>query len=115
MLRANGKVSRRALVVALGIVLGSVILATTAQAGGVHVSIGLGLPVPVYVAPPPVVVVPAPVIVQPMPGIIYPPPVVLTPPYIIYRSHMPPGHGRRYYGHHTVYGYKPYKYHKHHR
>jgi hypothetical protein len=111
MWRANGTLRRLALVAALGIGLGGLALATPAQAGGIHVSIGLGIPAPVYVAPPPLVVAPAPVIVQPAPSVIYEPPVVVTPPYLGYWPHIPPGHAKRYYGYAPVYGYKAYKKH----
>ncbi len=48
--------------------MASLALPLPASAGGVHVSIGLGVPVypaPVVVAPPPAVVYPAPVVVAP--------------------------------------------------
>ena len=45
------------------------LLPLPAHAGGVHVSFGFGLPVPVVVAPQPVYVPPAPVVVEP--GVVY--------------------------------------------
>jgi hypothetical protein len=88
------------------------------HAGGVHVSIGLGIPQPVYIGPPPVVVQPAPVIIQPepsyiYPGVVYPPPVVYTVPYGVYRRPWPPGLAKKHHGHHHGYDYKSYKYGKH--
>ena len=58
-------------------------LPLTAHAGGLHVSIGLGLPVPVVVAPTPVVVTrPQPVIVQSAPVVVTRPPVIVGEPYV---------------------------------
>jgi hypothetical protein len=54
---------------------------------GVHVSIGLGIPVypaPVVVAPAPVVVAPPPAVVYPAPVIVVRPPVVAVPPPVVY-------------------------------
>lgn len=76
--------------------LASFALARPAHAG-VHVSVGIGLPVPVIVAPPPAVVYPAPVIVGP--GY-----------YGYYGSH--PGYWRQGYRH----GYwRPHTHHRGHR
>ena len=68
---------RRALsVTVIGVVCLAVSLATwvmprVADAGGVRLSIGIGIPAPVYVAPPPIIVHPAPY--RPAaPGIVYP-------------------------------------------
>jgi len=102
----------RGLLVSLGISIAALAMPLTAYAGGIHISIGI--PAPVYVAPPPVVVYPAPVIVQPAPGIVYPPPVVFSAPYGVYGHHLPPGIAKKYYGYHPVYGYKSYKHGKHH-
>ena len=55
----------------------SLALPLSSHAGGVHVSIGLGLPFPVVVAPQPVVVHPAPVIVAQ-------PPVMVAGPHVVY-------------------------------
>src|SRR2546426_12316936 len=79
------------LVRALGVVtlvgITSLALPVPAQAGGVHVSIGVGLPVvvapaPVVVAPPPAVVYPTPVVVQRAPIVVAEPPVVVTEPRV---------------------------------
>jgi PXPV repeat (3 copies) len=59
----------------------SLALPLSSHAGGVHVSIGLGLPFPVVVAPQPVVVHPAPVIVARPPVMVAGPHVVYTHPY----------------------------------
>ena len=53
--------------------LAALALPRPAHAGGVHVSLGFGLPVPVFVAPPPPVVYPAP------PVYVYPRPWSSTP------------------------------------
>ena len=69
-----------------------------AQAGGVHVSIGVGLPV--VVAPAPVIV--QPVIVQRAPIIVAAPPVVVAEPRVVY--------GYPYYRG----SYRHWKHHRHH-
>jgi hypothetical protein len=99
------------LVRALGVVtlvgMPSLALPFPAQAGGVHVSIGVGLPVvvapaPVIVQPAPVVV-PQPVIVQRAPVFVTEPPVVVAEPRVVY--------GYPYYrGSH-----RHWKHHRHHR
>lgn len=59
---------------------------SSAQAGGVHISIGLPVPFPVVVVPPPVVVRPWPVVVRPWPVVVAPAPVVIhRPPAYIER------------------------------
>jgi hypothetical protein len=82
----------KTLVRTLGVVtlvgMASLALPVPAQAGGVHVSIGVGLPVvvapaPVMVHPAPVVV-PQPVIVQRAPVIVTEPPVVVAEPRVVY-------------------------------
>jgi hypothetical protein len=104
---------------ALGILVGfgvSLALWATppsADAGGVHLSVGIGVPAPVYVAPPPVVVRPAPVIVQPppgvvYPGVIYPPPVVYSAPCDVYGRPLPPVVVQKHHGYYPAYGYKFY-------
>jgi hypothetical protein len=100
----------------LGVSLAVLALPTSAQAGGVNLSIGIGspfpvqvVPAPVWVAPPPpVVVYPAPVVMYPAPVVMYPAPVVIGRPYPAYPYHLPPGHAKRYYGR-PVYGYKYYR------
>jgi hypothetical protein len=57
-------------------------LPVLAQAGGVRVSIGVG--VPVVVAPAPVVVQPAPVVV-PQPVIVQRAPIIVAEPRVVYR------------------------------
>jgi hypothetical protein len=89
-----------------------------AHAGGVHLSIGVGIPGPVYVGPPPIVIHPAPVIVQPAPNVVYPgwtypPPVVYPVPYGGYGRQLPPGLAKKYHGHYPEYGHKFYKHRKH--
>jgi PXPV repeat (3 copies) len=83
------------------------------DAGGVRLSIGIGIPAPVYVAPAPVFVAPAPIIVQPAPRIVYPPPVVYTAPYGVYGHHYPSGIAKPYYGYHPAHSYKFYKHGRH--
>jgi hypothetical protein len=100
--------------VCLAVSLATWVMPRVADAGGVRLSIGIGIPAPVYVAPPPVIVHPAPVIVQPTPGIVYPgvvysPPVVYTTPYGVYGHPVPPvivKQPRHYY---PAHGYKFYK------
>jgi hypothetical protein len=68
------------LVMLLGIA--SLALPLSAHAGGLRVSIGLGLLVPVVVAPAPVVVMrPQPVIVQSVPVVVTRPPMIVGEPY----------------------------------
>jgi hypothetical protein len=76
----------------------------SAHAGGVHVSVGFELPVPVAVvpAPAPVVVAPAPVVVYPAPVVVRRPPVVIEERRVIYRDHLPPGLAKKFYGHKHV-------------
>jgi hypothetical protein len=82
-----------------------------AHAGGVHLSIGVGIPAPVYVEPPPIIVHPAPSVVYP--GVVYPPPVVYSVPYDVYGRPLPPGLAKRHHGHYPRHGYKFYKHGKH--
>ena len=95
----------------LGLSLLALAVPWSAHAGGVHVSIGLELPVPVAVvpAPPPVVVAPAPVVVQRPPVVVYPspvvvqrPPVVIEDRHVVYREHLPPGLAKKFYGYEQV-------------
>ena len=39
--------------VGVGVIMPTLVMPQVADAGGVHLSIGIGIPVPVYVAPPP--------------------------------------------------------------
>jgi len=78
------------------IALASLALPRLAQAGGVHVSIGVGLPLPVVVAPP-IVVAPAPVVVYPAPVVVAQPPVLVAAPQVIERyPRYPYKHWRRH-------------------
>lgn len=101
--------------IVLGIGIAMLALPTSAHAGGVHLSIGFGIPYPVYVVPGPVVVAPPPVVVYPAPVVRYQSPVVIAPPYAGYPRHYGypryyhPGWAKRHYGHHPAYGYKYYK------
>ncbi|SRR6266851_1298216 len=84
--------------------MASLALPFSAQAGGVHVSIGVG--VPVVVAPVPVVVQPAPVvvtqpvIVQRAPVIVAEPPVVVAEPRVVYGYPSYRGYYRHWKHHH---------------
>jgi hypothetical protein len=84
--------------------MASLVLPVPAQAGGVHVSIGVGLPV--VVAPAPViverapVVVPQPVIVQHAPVIVTEPPVVVAEPRVVYGYPYYRGYYRHWKHHH---------------
>src|SRR6266446_10034196 len=84
---------KRMLVRTLGVVtligIASLALPFPAQAGGLHVSIGVGLPVvvapvPVIVQPAPVMVAPQPVFVQRAPVIVTESPVVVAEPRVVY-------------------------------
>lgn len=106
------------ILVGLGVGLVTWVVPSPAEAGGVQVSIGIGIPAPVYVAPPPVVVHPAPVIVQPAPrivypGVVYPPPVAYTVPYGVYGHPVPPVIVKHRRGYHHAHGYNFYKHGKH--
>jgi hypothetical protein len=81
MKRTSGMLRRFGMLTFLGLGLVSLMLPWQAQAGGLHVSIGLGLPLPVAVMPAPVYVQPAPVYVQPAPAYVQSAPVVVTEPY----------------------------------
>ena len=88
------------LVRTLGIVgvcgLAALALPLPAHAGGVHVSVGFGLPWSVVVAPAPVVVAPRPVVVArptvvyTAPVVVYPAPVVVADPQ---EGYAPPAYG----------------------
>jgi len=105
--------------VCLAVSIAAWVMPQPAHAGGVHLSIGIGIPAPVYIGPPPVVVYPAPVMIPPepsyiYPGVVYPPPVVYTVPYGVYGGSLPPGLAKKYPGHHHHgHGYKFYKHGKH--
>jgi hypothetical protein len=80
------------------IAVASLVLPLSAHAGGVHVSIGFGLPVAVIAPPPPVVVALQPVVVQPAPVVVHQPPVVIAQPRVVYTS--PYYRGYRHWRHH---------------
>jgi hypothetical protein len=90
----------------LGLSLLALAVPWSAHAGGVHISVGFELPVPVAVVPvpAPVVVTPAPVVVQRPPMVVYPapvivrqPPVVIEERRVLYRDHLPPGLAKKFY------------------
>lgn len=101
----------RGLLVGLGLGVAALAWPQSAQAGGLRITIGI--PAPVYVAPPPVLFYPAPVVVQPPPYVVYPPPVAYSVPYGVYGRPIPPGLAKKHYGHHPAHGYKFYKHGKH--
>jgi len=82
-------------IVALSAFLGlaSVMLALPPAHAGVHVSLGLDLPVPVIIAP-------APVVIAPPPALLYPAPLVVGREYYGYEGYRagyrrhPPHHRR---------------------
>jgi hypothetical protein len=78
----------------------SLTIPLSAHAGGVQVSIGIGLPLPVTVVPAPVVVAPRPVIVYPAPVVVAPPPVVIAPLRVGHPHRLPPGIAKKYSGDH---------------
>jgi hypothetical protein len=111
----------------LGITVAGMAMPTPGSAGGIHLSIGVGIPFPVAVVPapvvvapaavivqpapiivqqPPVVVAPAPVLVQPAPVFAYPPPVVVAPPVMVYPPYRLPGFARPFYGDPPGYEYR---------
>ena len=83
MQRAHGMLWRFGVWTFISMGLMSLMIPWPAQAGGVHVSVGLGIPVPVVVAPAPVVVQPAPVYTQPSPVYVQPAPVVVQRPPVV--------------------------------
>ena len=103
----------RSLFIGLGLSIAALALPGHVLAGGIQISIGV--PVPVYVAPPPVVVYPEPIVVQPPPRVVYPPPVAFSVPYGVYGRPLPPGLAKKYYGYHPAHGYKFYKHGTHHK
>lgn len=86
MKRAHGMLWRFGVATFLGMGLVSLMIPWPAQAGGVHVSFGFGLPLPVVVAPAPVYVQPAPVYVQPAPVYVQPAPVIVQRRVIVEQS-----------------------------
>ena len=81
--------------------IASLALPLPAHAGGLHVDIGLEIPVPappVVVAPYPVIIQPAPVIVQRAPVVVAPYPVVIPEPRVVHERWLPPGIAKKYYG-----------------
>jgi hypothetical protein len=99
MKRVHGMLWRCGVVTFLGMGLVSLMLPWPAQAGGVHVSVGFGLPFPVVVAPVPVYVEPAPVYVQPAPVVIHRPSVVVHPAPVLVADPYPRQVYYPYYGH----------------
>jgi hypothetical protein len=95
--------------VCLAVSLATWVMPRVADAGGVRLSIGIGIPAPVYIAPAPIVVQPAPGIVYP--GVVYPPPVVYATPYGVYGHPVPPVIVKQPRGYHHAHGYKFYKKH----
>ena len=106
MKRTNAVLWKLGMLTLLGLSVTGLAMAPPAQAGSFHLSIGIGIPVPLAVIPAPVVVVPPPVIVQPAPVIAYPSPVVIAEPYFGYPHHLPPGLAKKYYGHHPGRGHR---------
>jgi len=104
MKRARGMLWRFGVLTFLGMGLVSLTIPWPAQAGGVHVSVGLGIPVPVVVAPAPVYVQPAPVYVQRPPVVVHQPSVVVAEPYAWQAYYPYSGHGgwrrARHWRHH---------------
>ena len=109
----------------LGLSLLGLAVPLSAQAGGVHVSVGFEFPLPVAVIPAPVVVAPAPVIVhrppviieqhapvfvQPAPVVLQQQPVVIEDRRVVYRDHLPPGLAKTFHGYKRVH----WKHHHHH-
>ena len=94
--------------------LAALALPRPAHAGGVHVSVGFGLPVPVFVAPAPVVIAPQPTVIYPAPPVyVRPAPVVVEQPPVVVQPQVvygqPSYRGYAYYG-----GYRRPWRHRHH-
>lgn len=100
MKRVNALLRRIGVLTLLGVSMAGLAMSTPAYAGEVHLSIGLGIPLPVEVVPAPVVVASPPVIVWPASVIAHPYPVVIAEPYIVHHHHLPPGLAKKYYGKH---------------
>jgi len=113
MKRAHGMLWRFGAGAFLGMGLVSLMLPWPAQAGGVHVSVGFGIPLPVVVAPAPVYVQPAPVYVQPAPVVVYRPPVVVQPAPVIFADPYPRQVYYPYYGYRWHKKAKHWKHHRH--
>ena len=92
------------LVRTLGVVtlvgMASLALPFPAQAGGVQVSIGVGLPFPGVVYPAPVIVAPQPVIVQRAPVMVIESPVMVAEPRVVYGYPSYRGYYRHWKHHH---------------
>jgi len=93
MKRAHGTLWRFGVWTFLSMGLMSLMIPWPAQAGGVHVSVGFGIPVPVVVEPAPVYTQPAPVYVQPAPVVVQQSPVVVAEPYARQAYYPYYGHG----------------------
>ena len=106
MKRVHAVLGKLGLLALLGVSVAGLAMAPPAQAGNFHLSIGIGIPVPVAVVPAPVIVAPPPVIVQPAPVIAYPPSVVIAEPYIARPYFLPPGLAKKYYGRHPGRGHR---------
>jgi len=110
MKRISTMVRTVATVTLLGVA--TLVLPLSAHAGGVHVSVGIGLPFPVAVVPAPVVLAPQPVIVQPAPVVVAQPPGVYGFSPVFVRGYH--RHHHKYWKHHKHH-HKHWKHHKHHR
>ena len=80
--------------------MASLALPFPAQAGGVQVSIGVGLPFPGVVYPAPVIVAPQPVIVQRAPVMVIESPVMVAEPRVVYGYPSYQGYYRHWKHHH---------------
>jgi len=85
--------------ISLGVAFLGLTTVTPAEAGGVDLSVGIGLPVPVVVAAPPMIVQSGPVVVSP-------PAVVVQEPPIMNGRPLPPGLANKYSGSPPPYGWK---------
>ena len=109
MKHANAVLRKLGALTFLGVSLVGLAAPLPARAGGVHVSIGFGLPIPVAVVPAPVFVAPSPVIVQRAPVI-----VVIEEQRVVYPGYLQPGLAKKFYGYQHVRGDGSFKHWKHH-
>jgi hypothetical protein len=92
------------------------ITAGVATAGNVSFGISVGIPAPVYVAPPPVAYYPRPAYVAPPPVAYYPRPAYVAPPAVYVAPPVYYAPAPVYYGPPVVYrrGHDRHHYHRHH-
>jgi hypothetical protein len=113
MTRPSTRWQHLRLLIGSGLVSLGLAMVAPAQAGGVDLSIGIGLPIPMVIGPAPVVVTPSPVMIPPAPMVVSPPAVVVQEPPVVYGRPWPPGLAKQYSGYPPAYG-RTWHRHKHH-